>query len=681
MTGEKTIRVIGRLLGSRSVGSFIVESAAADKEALMAAVALDIHARSLVLDGRPFGRVGPYEKISGSLRFAVDPAASQNASITDLALAPRTADGRVACAGDFYLLRPVGPRAGNGRLLLDVPNRGRKIALGLFNSTPRVPDPTTAEDFGNGFLMRQGYTVAWIGWQHDVPRQDGLMALDVPAVRGVSGLVRCQFRPNLPAEILPLADRYHIPHPTADLHDPEARMTVREHGGAGELAVPRASWQFTDRGHVQLEGGFTPGKIYDLVYRAAEPPLVGLGLLAVRDTAAFLRWAPADQGNPCAGQLDRAYVFGVSQTGRFLRHLLYLGLTEDEAGRQVFDAVLPHVAGARRGEFNLRFGQPSLNARQAVGSLFPFSDAEVADPITGERDGLLRRLRQRGQVPRIITTNTSAEYWRGDASLVHTDVEGRRDVAPPAEVRIYAFAGTQHLPGSIPPAAADLNTGGRGLQPFNVVDYAPLLRATLVNLDRWVSEGVEPPPSAYPSLAGASAVPPEALAATFRAIPGVRVPDRVGRPTRLDFGGESERGIVSDWPPKVGAPFPAFVSTVDTDGNETAGVRAVELRAPLATYTGWNPRHPEQGAPGDLMAMMGSTLPFARTRTERERTGDPRLAIDERYASRAAYGEAVRRAAVDLVRDRFMLDEDVDATVERAGRLWDWIHAQGVRGG
>ncbi|HEY3065757.1 MAG TPA: alpha/beta hydrolase domain-containing protein, partial [Methylomirabilota bacterium] len=380
----------------------------------MPATTLEIHHRALVLDGRPFGTAGAYEKIAGVLRFATAPDHPLHAAIRDLNVAPRTDDGRVEFAGDFYLLRPVDPARGNRTLLLDVPNRGRKVALGMFNSTPRVPDPTTAEDFGNGFLMRHGFTVAWIGWQHDVPRQDGLMALDVPRARGISGLVRCEFRPNTPVETLPMADRYHVPHPTLDVNDPEARLTVREHAGAPEAAVPRSAWRFTDARHIGLARGFEPGKIYDLVYRAADPPVVGLGFLAVRDTAAFLRWGTAADGNPCAGAIERAYAFGVSQTGRFLRHLLYLGLTVDEQDRDVFDAVFPHVAGARRGEFNIRFGQPSLNALHAVGSSFPFTDEEQRDPLTGERGALLGALRQRGRVPKIFTVNTSAEYWRGD---------------------------------------------------------------------------------------------------------------------------------------------------------------------------------------------------------------------------------------------------------------------------
>lgn len=637
----------------------------------MPVTALEISDRSVVLGGRAFGAAGACEKITGTLRFAADPTAPANASITDLARAPKNAAGRVEWSADFYLLKPVDTARGNRRLLLDVPNRGRKVALGLFNSAVRVPDPSTEEDFGNGFLMRQGYTVAWVGWQHDVPRRDGMMAMTVPSVPGVTGLVRCEFRPNLRTDVLPLADRYHIPYPAIDVDDPAARLTVREHAGAAEVEVPRSAWRMPDPSHIQLAGGFEPGRIYDIVYRAANPPLVGLGFLTVRDTGAFLK-SDRSGSNPVAAAIDRAYVFGVSQTGRFLRHMLYLALDEDEMGRAVFDAVVPHVAGGRRGEFNLRFGQASLNATQSVGSLFPFTDDEQSDPVTGARGALLARLRRRGRVPKILSINTSAEYWRGDGSLVHTDVEARRDVEPAAEHRVYLFAGTQHVPGPIPPLDADPNTGGRGLEPFNTVDYTPLLRAALVNLDRWVTDGVEPPASAVPRIADGSGVAPETTKATFTAIPGVRFPDRIERPTRLDFGPDVERGL-TEFPPKAGAPYGSVVSAIDRDGNETAGVRPVEVIVPLATFTGWNPRHPDQGAPGDLMSMQGMTLPFARTAADREAARDPRPSIAERYPSREAYLERVRDAARAQVAARFMLADDVDAVVDRAGSLWDHI--------
>jgi hypothetical protein len=635
----------------------------------MAVVRLEVTRREPVLGGAAFGAGGPYEKIEGVLHFAVDPSARVHEPIADLGRAPRNARGLVESSADFYLLRPLG---GNRRLLLDIPNRGRKIALGMFNSTPRSNDPTAREDFGNGFLMRHGYAVAWIGWQPDVPRRDGMMALTVPRVPGVSERVRCEFRPNARVDVLPLADRYHIPHPVARLDDPEAELHVRDHAEAPAVTVPRGAWRFPDAGSVALDGGFAPGRIYECYYRAENPPVVGLGFTVVRDTAAFLRWGTAGEGNPCAGAVERSYVFGVSQSGRFLRHLLYLGLDEDETGRFAWDAVIPHVAGGRRGEFNCRFGQPSLNAVHAVGSLFPFTDGEQDDPITGQRGALLHRLAGRARPPRILTINTAAEYWRGDGSLVHTDVAATRDVAPPPWVRQYLFAGTQHTPGALPPPAADPNTGGRGRHPFSVVDYSPLLRAALVNLDRWVSEGVEPPPSAVPRLADGTAVAAETTRAVYAAIPGVRFPDRLPRPVRLDFGPGVDRGIV-DLPPKIGAPYVTVVSAVDADGNERAGIRPPELRVPVATFTGWNPRHPDQGAPGDLMSMMGSTLPFARTAAERTRTADPRPSLEERYGGRDRYLARVRRDAEAMVADRHLLAEDVDAVVGRAGALWDFV--------
>jgi hypothetical protein len=413
-----------------------------------------------------------------------------------------------------------------------------------------------------------------------------------------------------------------------------------------------------------MDGGFTPGALYDVVYRSSDSPVVGLGFLAIRDTAAWLRWAPAASGNPLAGSVERAYLFGVSQSGRFLRNMLYLGLDEDEQGRMVFDAVMPHVAGGRRGEFNLRFGQPSLNAQQGAGSLPPFL-----------YDELLARAVKRGRVPKIVATNTSAEYWRGDCSLIHTDSEGRRDAELPDFARTYFFAGTQHGAGALPPLAEDPNTGSRGLQRFNINDYGPLLRAALVNLDRWASAGVEPPASAYPRLADGTAVMAESLAESFGKIPGVRFPDRIARPLHLDLGPDIERGIAA-YPPKAGAPYRTYVSAVDADCNEVAGIRSPEVAAPLATLAGWNPRHPDQGSPGDLMAMMGSTLPFARTRAERDKSGDPRKSIEERYGSRAAYLEKVREVTQKLVAARHVLVEDVESIVERAGKVWDWVHAQ-----
>jgi hypothetical protein len=300
---------------------------------------------------------------------------------------------------------------------------------------------------------------------------------------------------------------------------------------------------------------------------------------------------------------------------------------------------------------------------RSLAMLPPFADVD-----------LFARMAGRQRVPKVFTTNTAWEYWRGDASLVHTDISGTRDAEPPEFARIYFFAGTQHTTGPIPPLPAEPNTGNRGHHRFNIVDDRPLMRAALVNLDRWVSERVEPPVSAFPRLADGTAVAHECLAEFFQAIPGARALAHIDRPVRLDFGPDAERGIAV-YPPKAGAPYPSYVSSIDADGNEVAGIRAPELRAPLATFMGWNPRHEAQGAPGDIMLMTGSTLPFARTRAERERSHDPRPSIEERYPSKAAYLAQVRDETQALITARHVLPEDMEAILERASQRWEWIHS------
>jgi len=629
---------------------------------------LEIQRREILLDGKPFGEVGAYEKIVGKMRYAADPDHPLHRQITDIALAPRNAEGRVEFAGDFYLLRPLDARKGNRRLLFDVPNRGRKSTISLFNSTPRTADPTAAQEFGNGFLMRHGYTLAWAGWQADIERQPGFMALDVPRAKGVTDYMRVELKPHTREARMPLGDLSHVtcpsvPQATIDMADPQARLTMREHAGATPVEIPRSAWRFPDPENVELDGGFAPGAIYSVVFRAADPAILGLGFLAIRDAAGWLRWAASADGNPCGGEIDHAYLYGMSQNGRFIREMLYRGLEEDERGRMVFDGIMSHIAGAQRGEFNMRFGQPSLLTNHSIGALEPFNDVD-----------LYRRLAQRGRAPRIVTTNSAWEYWRGDASLIHTDIEGKRDVEPPEFVRTYLIAGTQHTTGPIPPLAAEPNTGNRGHHRFNVVDDRPIMRSALTNLDRWVSAGIAPPPSRFPRLGDGTAVKPESLAGWFDNIPGARAPERIGRPCRLDFGPDVARGLVR-YPPKIGAAYPSYVSALDADGNETAGIRPVELRAPLSTYMGWNPRHPENGAPGDIMLMMGSTLPFPRTKDERERTRDPRASIAERYASKSAYLDLVRKETEMLIAARHVLAEDLESMLDRAGKCWDWMQA------
>ncbi len=650
----------------------------------MAVIRLDIQSRQPYTDGKRFGDAGAYERLDGTIHFAVNPAHAANRRIVDLDTAARDADGRVHFSADFCLLQPTDAARGNRRLLFEVLNRGKKLVPRMFNHADPEETPTNAIDPGDGFLFRHGYSVAWCGWQWDVALSDALMGLDAPAALDdhgaeIVGQVLVWHRPNEPANALLLADRDHAPYPAADVHDPDAVLSVRDSPAGPATVISRDRWRFArdeggaavpDDTFVWLDGGFVPGKVYEVVYRTRRCPVVGTGMLAVRDTVAFLRSDARD--NPCAGRIDTTYGFGMSQSGRLLRHFLYDGLNMDEQGRQVFDGLFIHVAGGRRGEFNHRYAQPSQQHIPSFGHLFPFADDAYTDAATGVTDGLLHRQREIGGVPKIVTTNTDAEYWRGDCSLIHTTPDGTRDIEPPPEVRIYHFAGTQHGLGTLPLHDGGSPDGARGTHPLNSVDYIALMRAALVNLDQWVTAGIAPPPSRFPRLADGTAVPMPTALAPFRTIPGASVPVSETLPNirHLSLGAEAAHGV-GRYPAVMGEPYPVFVSAVDADGNEMAGIRLPDLTVPVATQTGWNPRHPATGAPEQLIPMQGSTLPFAATVAVREHRHDPRPAIAERYRDRNEYLARVRAAADALIADGFVLADDLPLLIALAAERYD----------
>ncbi len=655
----------------------------------MAVVALEIKMRQALAGGQDFTDVGHYAQLDGTAHFAVDPAHFLNRPITDLGLAPRDSDGLVHFSADIRILTPEDPRRGNHRLLFDVPNRGNRLALATFNRVPRPINPSAPTDPGDGFLMRHGYTVVWCGWQHDVPAAEGLMRIKVPDAQQeggpVSGRLLVSFQPSAPSQVQLLSDRGHRPYSSNNLDDPGATLLVRDGDDAPPRVIPREEWSFArldgervvpDPDHVYLAAGFVPGKIYHVIYPTAGAPVIGLGLLVARDTVAFLRHAGAADGNPCAGDIRHAYAFGASQSGRYLRQFLYLGLNEDEQERIVFDGMLVHIAGGKRGgDFNQRFGQPSASLHPTMSNAFPFTDTVSTDPVTGRSDGLLERLAARNRVPRIFFSNSSTEYWRGDASLIHTDAEGTRDISLSASSRLYHFAGTQHSAGTLPLTDTNPVDGARGQQALNSVDYNPLLRNALVRMDRWVSGIEDPPPSRYPQLADGTAVAPEQTREVFMAIPEVGFPAKPPQVVRLDFGCDAAGGVATTLPPVEGKPCPHFVPAVDRDGNEVSGIRLPDLTVPLATYTGWNLRHPQMGAPETLMSLMGSTIPFPTSREERAARSDPRGSIEERYPSKARYLDQVRQEVQRLVDEGYLLAEDVELVVGQASRRYELLAA------
>ena len=657
----------------------------------MPVINLEIKSRMPYAGGQSFGEAGAYEQLDGIVHFGVDPESLANETISDIRLAPKDGQGKVGFSSDFRVLVPVDQSKGNRRLFLDILNRGKYSAAKDMNSSAAfVPD--APPDPGNGFLMRQGYSVAWCGWQHDVPEISGIMGIRVPdaaTTQGpISGKVVVTFQFNTPTAFQLLSDRNHRSYPADDLDDPNAVMTVQDHEDAPEEMIPRDQWSFArveeetvvpDSQYAYLASGFQPGTVYQVIYTTTGAPVSGLGLLAIRDFGSFLRYGSTDEGNPCAGNIDHSYVSGVSQSGRFLRLFLYTGVNTDEEGRPAFDGFIPHVAGGKRGEFNQRFGQPSSQASRSTNSIFPFSDIEQTDPEMGLTDGVLSRLTAQGSVPKIMYTYTPSEYWAGHGSLVHTDLTATWDLDVPDDVRIYIYAGSQHALGTFPLTYSDPSDNIRARHPINCLDHRSFMRAALVALDRWVADGEVPPDSKYPRIADGTAVTPAKATETLRKIPGVNPPAPLRRFTRLDFG--SDPGVPAQIPAGIGRIYPHVVSAVDRDGNELAGIPLPVVTVPLATHMGWNTRHADMGGGGQTLStggasggtLKGSSIPFPATRQEREATGDPRLSVEERYDSKEHYQDLIRKAAQDLIDQRYLLAEDLEGMVSLGGRHYDLL--------
>jgi hypothetical protein len=645
---------------------------------------VEIESRGPLAAGRSFGASGPYEYLTGVLHFASDPKHPGNQAICDLNLAPTNRDGLVEHRAQCHLLKPVEPRP-HGRVLVDSINRGNLTAVPTFNSAPRRTDGNPDIDPGNGFLFRHGYSVVSIGVQWDPPESPERMRAWYPEAlengQRVRGRNFVQWWPNKRTPHQLLSDAAHKPYPTADIDDTSAVLTVRDHQDGEPAVIARGRWRFAkavkagfepSADYCWLEGGFEPGKVYELTYTAIGAPIVGLAFLAYRDAAIFLKHGSAKEGNPLAGAIDHAYGYGQSMNGRWLREYLYWGLNRDESGRIAFDGMLANTGSSRRGEFNIRFGQPSTNILRAPGNTYPFAYEATPEPALDENRGLLDRSRADGSMPKFIATNSGMEYWWSGASLGHTTVDGARDLDPPQDVRTYYLSGAQHGPGALPLSKRNPD-GFLAKQPLNTLDYRPAMRALLTALDEWVREGTVPPASRVPRVDQATAVSRESLKTQYTRIPGSAWLSHLPQRLRMDFGPRAKSGIVS-YPPVENGAYPVLVSSMDEDGNDVAGIRLPDVAAPLATYTGWNVRHEEMGQGGLMTSgapLFGATLVFPRTRAEREANGDPRQAIDERYGSKEDYLARVRAAAETLVRDRYLLAEDVEPVVAVAGRKWD----------
>jgi hypothetical protein len=667
--------------------------------------------------GQSFASAGAYEHVFARAHGVVDPADPRNAIIQDLNLAPRDGHGLVEYTTDVEILRPVDQARGNRVLFFEVNNRGNKLALANFNNAPPpLSDRNALASPGDGHLMREGYTLVWWGWEMDaLPGLNRVLMPEIvarnPDGSPITGIVRSEIITPTPTPGLPIGLSQQVQSYPFDSYDSYpaaatdnrapfadgflASLTVRAHEQDPRVPIPNADWSFArcgdtqaptpDAKHLCYPAGFEPGRLYELLYRARDPLVLGLGFAATRDLGSFLRAAPSDDAgtaNPIYRPDQTAIVMGSSQSGRMIRSFIALGFNEDESGKRVFDGAFPHIGGGLM-PLNVRFGQPVRAWGQQTDHTypaydFPFSYGRQSDPLTGRSQGLLDRCAATQTCPRIFHVATVLEMWEGRQSLGFTDPLGQRDVADPPEVRSYIMASTQHGAASLPLPARP---------PFFNCQQQPnpnpqlwTMRALLRDFATWVRDDVPPPPSTIPRIADGTLVaadqvllppiPANAYGGTERpALSIARVYDTLHV---LDFGplyraGDSS-GIVTREPPGVGsASYGVLVPQVDADGNDIGGIRSVFLQVPIGTYTGWNLGRSGRFENG-MCNLQGSFVPFAATRAEREAALDPRPSIEERYPSRAAYLDAFRAAAARLVAQRFLLPDDASALIAEAER-------------
>ena len=655
--------------------------------------------------GASFGSVGQYEKLIGTVTGEVDPNDRRNEVIVDVKLAPRNARGMAEYSTDILILRPIDASKGNRKLLYDVTNRGNTNVLGIFNDSNAGNNPSSAADAGNGYLMRNGWTVLLSGWDFSAPcnratqtcgpdKQSNNFTATVPVATNPDGSPIL----GLNSEEL-VVDTGQSPatlpltYPASTLDQSQASLTVRVRYADTPVVIPASGWAYVNATSIKLTAGnFTPTHLYEFTYPAMKPVVAALGFAAIRDLAAFLRDDDADDAgtpNPLAGRLDLLYTTCSSQPCRTMRDFVALGFNEADTGRErqgrrdgdrdddgkgrdrdrdrgarVFDGVLNWKGGGSGIFLNTRFSQPVRTHRQHIARWtpeiqFPFANERLHDPVTGKTAGRLDRCKETHTCPKIIEANSSNEFWAKAASNLLTDARARdiEELAP--NVRYY-------LQSSAPHGAAT----GKGICAMERNPLGPnqLLRALLVDLDAWVAFRREPPENRIPRVRDGTLVPPLPQAKQGFPdieIPGVTVPYNGVLHTGdlLDFGPRfDDEGIMDILPPIVTTPYPALVPKTDADGNDIAGVRMPEIAAPLATYTGWNLR---ANGNGDGCDASGTKINFATTPSTRS-PGDPRKSILERYPTHQVYVDAVTQAVQKLQKDGFLIDEDAQAYIDAA---------------
>jgi hypothetical protein len=648
-------------------------------------VRLEIESREPFAGGVSFGDTGPYERLYGKVHFAIDPSEKGLPDIVDLDLAARNSQGQVEFAATLDIIKPVDLDKGNKRIFYEFSNRGGRSLMG-FNFGSGT-DMSTPEYAGDGFLMRQGYTLVWSGWQGDlIDRRTNVVAYLPFALQEGShlkGRVRQEFNPMregiLSVGVSAGAERGPDVQPYAVLDRATATLTIRQNETDPRIPVPGEEWELATAElkdgdlvvtpsniDLYIKGGFKPGWIYEFIYDTEGSRVMNLGFLGIRDLLSMLRNETHDDAgnpNPLADHVEKVYGTGASLSGRVIREYVYEGWNADSSGRRVFDAVHTHTGSGRLFQ-NQRFVQVGRYPRQHEehswpAECYPFTFAAVPDPFTERNEGLWQRPETD---PLVIHLHTEGDYWVRHVSPTHTDPRDASDLDIPDNARMYHLTGAPHMVRALD----DPDWIGQ-LTP-NAIPAIPYRRAILVMLDRWATAGTAPPPSLLPKTGDGTLITAEEALARYPEIPGVNLPKGPSRLMRYNYGPRFETdGIMDVFPPEPvpGEEYPLRVTRLDPDGNTIAGLRYPDIEVPLGTYHGWSLR--KAGfAEGEQWMNTGSFMPFARTKAEREKQGDPRPSLEERYPRHEAYTAAVTRVCKDRVDEGFMLQEDADRFIDAA---------------
>lgn len=622
---------------------------------------LTVTSRKPAFAGTSFGDVGPYEYVAGVATVRIDPNHAANQGIVDLRAAAGP-DGWVRYKTDVVLLRPAEASRASRTLVVEIANRGNKLALARLADAATPYD--TAAQAGNGWFMRQGHSLAWIGWQGDVPlgKLGQVIGTAFPVARAGGEPIVGQTVEEFIFDDTEKRSRAPLTYPPAD--GMPARLEVRATPDGAATVLPAAAWRFVGVAEVEIDRAAAAdgGAIYSLVYTAKDPRPMGLGMAAVRDLTLFLKSGVADAAgasNPFADlRPDTTVLFGISQSGRFLRDFIWQDFNRGPAGSRVFDAAMPIISGSRKSYVNARFAQPGRYSRQHEdhyfpGDQFPFTYAETTDPVTGRRDGIFARCAASNTCPKLMHLDSNLEFWQARASL--SGVDGRGSAVPiPQHVRFYLMGSTQHGP-------ALQSVAGICKHPNNTAVQAPLVRAAFNELVAWAGKDRQPMPSRYP-LSTADLAPLDGKAMGFPDLTsmGIEFPTR-----------KNELAVVD---PRI-VPFNADLSQryatllprTNGDGHDLAAVLMPDVAVPLATYSGWNVRRAGY-AEGELCGLNGIQIPLAKDEAERRARKDPRLSIAERYRTQSAYVQQVTSVANRLQAERFLLAEDAQRFIDAARR-------------